>query len=94
MTTETAATKPRRFAIPKAKGSEWTNYTLVLILALVQLRIGHHVLDSKGGNWVGLFALFTMLTFQRLLALDVLLHLAISSLFWIWAVPASIYLFF
>lgn len=94
MTTEPAAIKARRFALPKARGAEWANYTGVLILGLVQLRMGHHILDGKGGNWVGQFALFSMLTFQRLLALDVLLRLAISSLFWIWAVPAIIYLFF
>ena len=94
MMTEAAAIKARRFALPKARGAEWANYTLVLVLALVQLRIGHHILDGKGGNWVGLFALFCMLTFQRLLALDVLLRFALSSLFWIWAVTAGIHLFF
>jgi hypothetical protein len=92
--TETIATKSRRFALPKARGSEWANYSLVIIFALVQLRIGHHILDGKGGNWVGQFLLFSAFTFQRLLALDVLLRPALWSLGLVWAVTACIYLFF
>ena len=91
---EAADKKSRRFSLPKARGSEWANYTVVLVLAMVQLRIGHHILEGKGGNWIALFALFSMLNFQRILALDVLLRPALLSLFWIWAITAGIQLYF
>jgi hypothetical protein len=95
MMTETAATKPRRFALPNARGAEWASYTLLLVFALAQLRTGHHILEeSKGDNWVGLFLVFSALTFQRLLTLDVLLRPALWSLGLIWAITACIHLFF
>ena len=93
--TETAAIKVRRFALPKARGAEWASYTLLLIFALAQLRTGHHILEeSRGGNWVGLFLLFSALTYQRLLALDVLLRPALWSLGLVWAITACFHLFF
>ena len=91
--TETVTKKARRFALPEARGSEWVSYTLLLIFALAQLRLGHHILNSEGENNVGLFLLFSALTFQRLLALDVLLRPALWSLGLIWAVTACIHLF-